>query len=86
MENENPPVKYVNKSIYEDVFSTRFIVPSDQFRHNNNKSPVADCLKLPADLIAKNLNTIKNSSSNVSRVTMQITVTAILEVTEKQNA
>lgn len=27
MENEKSPVKYVNKGLYEDIFSTRFIVP-----------------------------------------------------------
>lgn len=84
MENEKHPVKYVNKSLYEEIFSTRFVVSKDPLRQDST-SPVWDCLKLPAELIVKNLEAISNKHIGVGKVTLQITATAILEVTQKQN-
>ena len=84
MENEKSPVKYVNKSFYEELFSTRFIVFRDQLKQDST-SPVWDGLKIPAELIVKNLEGINNKYIGASKVTLQITVTAILEVTQKQN-
>lgn len=84
-ENENPPVKFVNKKLYEDIFSTRFVVCKDQLIHDS-ESPIWDCLKLLMKLIVKNLEVIKNKNANVRKVTLQITATAIVEVKEEQNA
>ena len=84
MENEKPPVKYVTKSFCEELFSTRFIVFRDQLKQDST-SPVWDCLRLPAELIVKNLEGINNKYIGASKVTLQITATAILEVTQKQN-
>ena len=79
MENEKSPVKYVNKNLYEDVFSTRFIVPRDILKQNS-ESPVWADLKIPADLIIKNVDAINSRYSRVGKITLQITVTAIVEV------
>lgn len=84
MENEKLPVKSVIKNLYAEIFSTRFIVSNDQLRQNS-ESPIWDCLKLPAELIVKNLNTVKDRGPSDGKVTLQITATAILEVTEDQN-
>lgn len=84
MENEKLPVKPAIKNLYEEIFSTRFIVSADQLRQNS-ESPIWDCLKLPAELIVKNLNDIKDNNFNVGKVTLQITATAILEVKEQQD-
>lgn len=85
MENEKPPVKYVNKSLYEDVFSTRFIVHRDSLKQNSN-SPVWAALNIPADLIIKNVNLVNNRYPYADKLTLQITATAIVEVKEEQNA
>lgn len=77
-ENEKSPVKYVNKGLYEDIFSTRFIVPRDSLKQNS-ESPVWTALKIPADLIIKNVDTINSRYSRVGKITLQITVTAIFD-------
>lgn len=59
-------------------FSTRFIVPRDSLKQNN-ESPVWTTLKIPADLIIKNVDTINSHYSRVSKITLQITVTAIFD-------
>lgn len=84
MENEKSPVKFVNKSFYEELFSTRFIVFRDQLKQDST-SPVWDGLKIPAELIVKNLEWINNKYIGAGKITLQITATAILEVTQKQN-
>lgn len=84
MENEKPHVKYVNKKLYKDIFSTSFVVCKDQLIQDS-ESPILDCLKLLMKLIVKNLDVIKNKNSNVRKVTLQITATAIVEVKEEQN-
>ena len=84
MENEKPPVKCVNKSFYEDVFSTRFIVHRDSLKQDS-KSPVWAALNIPADLIIKNVNSVNSRYQSAGKLTLQITATAILEVTQKQN-
>lgn len=82
MENENTPVKYVNKKFYEDIFSTSFVVCKDQLIQDS-ESPIWDCLKLLMKLIVKNLGVINNKNANVRKVTLQITATAIVEVKEE---
>lgn len=84
MENEKPPVKYVNKKFYEDIFSTSFVVCKDQITEDS-ESPIWDCLKLLMKLIVKNLDVISNKNDNIRKVTLQITVNAIVEVKEEQN-
>ena len=84
MENEKLPVKLVNKSLYEEIFSTRFIISNDHLKQNS-ESPVWNGLKLPAELIIKNLDTVKNRGYNVGKITLQITATAILDVTARQD-
>lgn len=84
MENEKPPVKFVNKNLYEDVFSTRFIVHRDSLKQNS-KSPVWAALNIPADLIIKNVNSVNSRYPRAGKLTLQITVTAILEVKEEQD-
>ena len=84
MENEKLPVKLVNKSLYEEIFSTRFIVSNDNLKQNS-ESPVWSGLKLPADLIIKDLDALKNRGYPVSKITLQITATAILDVTVRQD-
>ena len=79
MENEKPLVKFANKKLYEDIFSTSFVVCKDQ-RIQDSESPIWDCLKLLMKLIVKNLDVINNKNANVRKVTLQITATAILEV------
>lgn len=79
MENEKPPVKFANKKLYEDIFSTSFVVCKDQLIQDS-ESPIWDCLKLLMKLIVKNLDVINNKNSNVRKVTLQITATAIVEV------
>jgi hypothetical protein len=79
MENEKPPVKFANKKLYEDIFSTSFVVCKDQIIQDS-ESPIWDCLKLLMKLIVKNLDVINNKNSNVRKVTLQITATAIVEV------
>lgn len=84
MENENIPVKPVIKNLYEEIFSTRFMVSNDQLKQDS-KSPIWNCLNLPAELIVKNLDVINNKHIGVGKVTLQITATAILEVKEEQD-
>ena len=78
MENEKPPVKFVNKSFYEEIFSKRFIVPRDILKQNSESPAWAD-LKIPADLIIKNVDTINSRYSRCGKITLQITVTAIFD-------
>lgn len=84
MENEKPPVKYVTKNLYEEIFSTKFVISKDPLKQDST-SPVWDCLRLPAELIVKNLEAINNKHIGVDKVSLQITATAILEVTQRQN-
>ena len=78
MENEKSPVKFVNKSLCEELFSTRFVVPRDILKENS-ESPVWADLKIPADLIIKNVDTINSRYSRVGKITLQITVTATFD-------
>lgn len=78
MENEKSPVKFVNKSLCEELFSTRFAVPRDILKENS-ESPVWADLKIPADLIIKNVDTINSRYSRVGKITLQITVTATFD-------
>ena len=84
MENEKSPVKFVNKSFYEELFSTRFAVPRDILKENS-ESPVWADLKIPADLIIKNVNSVNSRYPHAGKLTLQITATAIVEVKEEQN-
>lgn len=84
MENEKPPVKFVNKSLCEDVFSTRFIVHRDSLKQDS-KSPVWAALNIPAELIIKNVNSVNSRYPHAGKLTLQITATAILDFTVKQD-
>ena len=35
MENEKPPVKYVTKNLYEEIFSTKFVISKDPLKQDS---------------------------------------------------